>query len=411
MLHRTVVLLAILLVVYVLPSPARAEEEDGWEQFEAVPTWVTEPPVEEGKLCAVDVGLSNLLSLAYDPDLVPRDRLNLRWQIERRLRRLLGEGAQAPALAGARAATVVRKGYHLKRAKDTKVVGGQVYSAFVLWETPLSAVLEAIPEAQRDAAVVLLRARVPEPAWTEVEGEPDWVAAPTLQGDRFVAVATETSDRADVARAVSDLRSRGHVRHEVGGRLRFHLGNDLASVAASDAVSYGTVLQRAWQGSPARAWTLWAVPLERILANVPADAKEVVTTALSQPIPPRPWKWQAVDAKPAWVDRPPRWPDHMPYVQTVTSAQADVARKHSIRNAEREIGEDLERLLQPVVGSDAASAAARAGAKGRQQGAHAIRERDAGPVRAWTLWQIPIAKVLEALDPEHHEAARKALLP
>ena len=420
---RVAVVLLSLLALLLLASPAAAgPDEKGWERFETVPTWVTDPPVREGVLRAVDVGLSNLLDLAYDPDRVPRDRLNLRWQIERRLRRLLGAGAREPALAGARAATVVRKGFHHQRAVDPEVVGGQVHFAFVLWETPLDGVLAAVPEAQRAAAVVALRAQPLRPAWTEVDGEPAWAGAhPTQESGSFVVVATERARRADVARAVADLRGRGHVGSQIQGRLRFHVGNDLASRIAERAASYATVLARAWCGAPGRAWIQYQLPRERILEPVPAAFRERVSEALGQPVPPRPWTWQAVDAEPDWVGRPPRWPDHRPYVQTVESALADVAREQSIRGAEGEIREHLEALLRPVVGPAAAGPAARAGAARRVQGAHAIREREAGPadarasrafpVTAWTLWEIPIAAVLEALDPRHHAAARAALLP
>ena len=93
MLHRigTAIVFVSLLALLPLAAPASAgPDEDGWERLESVPTWVTDPPVEEGKLRAVDVGLSNLLHLAYDPERVPRERLNLRWQIERRLRETPG---------------------------------------------------------------------------------------------------------------------------------------------------------------------------------------------------------------------------------------------------------------------------------------------------------------------------------
>ena len=412
MLQRVIVGLLPLLVL-ALPAAAGGEDEEGWERLERVPAWVTDPPVVEGMLCAVDVGLSNLLYLAYDPDQVPREQLNLRWLVERRLRRLLGDGARGPALAGARAATPVRKGFHHQAARDPEVVGGQVYAAFVLWQTPLDAVLAVVPEARRPAAVVALRAREPIPPWTEVQAVPAWAGSPPAREGRvLVAVATEGSSRPDVARAIADLRGGGHVRSEIQGRLRFHLGTDLAFSIADEAVSWATVLARAWSASPTRAWMQWAVPVERILERVPAASRAAVERALGEPIPPRPWDWVAVEAEPGWVRQPPRWPDHLPFVQAVGSARADVAREQSIRAAEGDIRGRLEALLQPLVGPTAAATAARVGAERRVQGAHAILEpAEAQPVTAWTLWQIPIDAVLETLDPQHHAAVRAALAP
>ncbi len=422
MLHRVAPSLLLGLLSLLLPVlPARAEPADGWEELESVPAWVTDPPAREGWIRAVDVGQSNRLDLAYGSDRVLRERLNLRWRIEKSLRPVLGEAARAPAIAGAKAATVVRKGFHLKRAERPQTVGGQVYSVFVLWETPLSVVLGAIPEVQHDASLVALRAEHPVPAWAEVEADPSWVESPPEQKGMFVAVASETSDRPDVARAVADLRAHDHVRFEIQGRLRFQVGNHVAYEAAEHAVSHGVVLERAWRASSGRAWMLWAVPVERILANVPEASQEEVARVLGEPIPPAAWTWQSVDAEPGWVKRPPRWPGHLPYVQTVASEHPDVARQQSIRSAEREVREHLEGLLQPVVGFAAAAEAARAGANRRDQGAHAIYERRAGAgtaraegtrlVTAWALWQIPIDTVLEALDPKHHAAARAALRP
>lgn len=408
MLNRLVVSLVLLLLL----APASiGGEENAWEEFDAVPAWVLDPPVREGMISAVDVGLSNMLSLAYDPDRVPRDRLNLTQRIERRLRRLLGDGAQAPALAGAEAATVVRKGFHHKKAADSRVVGGQTYYAFVLWETPLDVVLGAIPEAQRPAALIALRARVPHPTWQEVETEPTWVTSPPAQKGMFLAVAAETADRVDVARAVSELRGLGHVGWQIRARLSFHVGMDLASDIADEAIRSGRMLQRACLTAQGKTWALWAVPVERILDRVPEATKSAAEKALGEPIPARPWKWVKVEAQPAWVDQPPKWPDHLPYVQAVSSALLEVAKKQSIHSAEDDIREDLLAILAPVVGRRAAEPAAAAGAKRRQQGAHAFLEPGQGSCTAWTLWHIPVAKVLETLDAKHHAAARAALLP
>ena len=84
-------------------------------------------------------------------------------------------------------------------------------------------------------------------------------------------------------------------------------------------------------------------------------------------------------------------------------------------------GDEVAAAALAVGVGEGVAVAAEVGAGKRQQGAHAIRERDAEPgsarapgthlVTTWTLWQIPLEPILAELEEKHHAAARKALLP
>jgi hypothetical protein len=285
--------LPLLLAATATATSAGEADRDGWEESSEVPAWALSPPAREGHVRVVDAGRSNLLHLAYPfhhgPTLETVSRRAVQAEVARRLRGPLGREADRVAEAVPERATMVRKGFHLAPPEpgQEKAVGGQTYTAYVLWEVPSAPLLATVPEARRaDARQALARGEPPaEPAWEAVESRPTWVDAPPRADGNVVLVGGATSDVPAAAKADAWLLP--HMDAPGLRRLYELAGEDAARRIAYVLESWRSPRARALLLRPERrrseAWTLWHVPTDAVLAEVPEARRDAARALLAGP--------------------------------------------------------------------------------------------------------------------------------
>jgi hypothetical protein len=272
------------------PSPGpRSVTKDGWEEWTGAPAWAVAPPARQGFASFVVAAQSNLLPLAAPRNPADDAPAVLRLAA-RRLRPVLGADAEEATWSAA-APVLARKGLYLELPRRGEHrPGGQTYTAYRLWDLPLDALLKSLPEGKREAAARALAAFEPEdaPAWETAKAAPSWAGAPPARAGFATVVVRETSDRADVARVNAVAIGPGRM----GGRLAAAITLLVDRLTISDvaAVAHGWATLRARAvdtgGADPVAWTLWDVPLERVLLAVPEAQRPAVAKALDAPLRP-----------------------------------------------------------------------------------------------------------------------------
>lgn len=411
---RQPLVLALALVLGSAPPVLAGPEEKGWTRLEEVPAWVTATPEREGWLRAVDAHVVERLDEAYEPGMVFHEWLGIYARIEWALRPILGGEAKKAALAGARAARVVHMGYF-----EPSFELGIPTTAFLLWETPMARVLPSVPAEHRAAAKKALLASRGRPTWQVVRSEPAWVTTLPDERDRFFVAVPATSVRPDVARAVVECRYREYVRFEIAQRLEFYVGAALAHDTVDRVLPLGRIDEAAWRKEPATAWLLWSVSIEPVLEAVPATSRKAALQALGEPPPPDARDWQWVESEPTWAKRPHAWPQCIPFVQVRVAEEPFEAQQEAEEAGEEAVRTFLRAKLR-TVRHTAAEAAVEAGVGYRASCARAAREREVEPTRknpdgaevtTWILWQIPLDRILDAVDPAARASVRQALIP
>lgn len=419
-----VVSVGLLALAGAQALAGEAEAREGWTQVESVPAWVEAPPARDGTFSIVDYGRSNGLHLAYpDPD-QPAAGRNVRLEVLRRLTPVLGAGAHAPAEAAGAAAQATEKVYLFRPAPRGRgmVVGGALYTAFVLWEVPFAPVLAAVP-AEKKGAVARALVTTPGPAalpWKSVTAAPSW-ASDTPQIPGRLRVATKHQGRPwGVERVVAELQASALVANRIQGRLRPIVGNEAAFEIGRAVCGNSRLVERVHLEADAAGWQLWDVAFDDILAHVPASHRAEARRALEGPVPPKPWSWlEEVTAEPAWAKAPLAWPGHVPVVQVRRSNLPELAKQRSAKLGEADVAKTLAARLTAVLGAEGAAAAGARGARRREVVRKAIHDappaagREAVPgarlVTVWTLWQVPLDLILEGVPEDRREAARVAL--
>lgn len=128
--------------------------------------------------------------------------------------------------------------------------------------------------------------------------------------------------------------------------------------------------------------------------------------------------WVEIAGRPAWVEAPPARAEHLRFVATGRSNVCSIVLVNDGPRADRDAAEYVLDRLTPVLGTEAASAAAARATENLHllERAHRseILTRELTPgntlCTAWALWEVAIADVLADVPEERHEAAWAALL-
>jgi len=125
---------------------------EGWTRVQEEPAWVKNPPGKDGTFRFVLVRRSNLVELATERNdqLAPRDAEK---KIAAFLAGIAKEDGEAIASSAAKAmkpvARVVK--YTPSPRGKEEIPGSSLAEAWCLWEVPLDAILDVIPEENREA--------------------------------------------------------------------------------------------------------------------------------------------------------------------------------------------------------------------------------------------------------------------
>lgn len=285
--------LAVLLLVLLWPASrsvlageAAASESvrEGWAQVRELPAWVRQAPPRDGALRLVDGAQSNLPSLAYpEVDSAAAVR-NVRLMLLVRLAPVLGVAARGPADAGAKAATAAEKAIHVHRkpARGMPVPGGTTCSAFVLWDVPLAPLVAEVPVEKRAAVSTALTA---PPlgrgvAWRTVTSPPRWASRSPKLADPLQVATTHAGPTWDLVEAMAEVGSWSMVRYRIQTLLRPLLGGDRAFEIGVMASGSRRLVERVRLEDGRRAWQLWEVDVDDILAYVPEEHREAARAAL-----------------------------------------------------------------------------------------------------------------------------------
>jgi len=282
---RKVVASLGLALAFLVPARSAAAKEvpppgtPPWEEIEGAPDWAESPPAREGYVRVVDSGMSNLRQLAHSGivdgkvnDVVLHE---FREEVARRLRGVLGDAAEGVAEKVKDVAFVRRASS--EETWDPGALGGSACTVWGLWEAPIATLLDAVPEAKRDAAAkalaILEGAGVP---WESGDAEPAWLATPTQRKGFALVLVHEWSKSPEKARATVMGRGNDALRWEVQSALEPLLGREKAFPVGQAAASLRTLRARCVVRERRRsiAWVGWDVPLEPLLAKVPEESRE-----------------------------------------------------------------------------------------------------------------------------------------
>lgn len=133
--------------------------------------------------------------------------------------------------------------------------------------------------------------------------------------------------------------------------------------------------------------------------------------------PPQSGTWIGIDAAPAWVAAPPQREGYLRWVVSGKSNLRSIAAARGNPSPKVEVTASVERALEPVVGTEAASRAA-ADALGALVMVHRAckdelltHEMVTGNTlcTVWALWEVAIDDVVAPIDEGDRDAARAAL--
>lgn len=285
---RTIQTLLLATVLGATAGPAVAGDEgppssEAWVSKDGPPPWTD--GAGDGVVRGVVASQSNQLSLAVphsDAWVLTSIRGALAW----RLRGVLGDGADVLLELPFAAAPTLRRAFHkTPPAVGDRSLGAQVCTVWTLWEVPLAAVLERVPEAKRaDAQAALERAEPADaPAWTATSEPPEWAERAGVARETWVFALEVSAEREDVAKAQATTLAAERVAWSIAEPLRRTLGADVAWEVGRRAASWRRAIARGTARSEGRptTWTRFEVPVARILAAVPEEKRDAARDALS----------------------------------------------------------------------------------------------------------------------------------
>ena len=282
------------------------------------------------------------------------------------------------------------------------------------------------------AARIACGGEVPSPAgprsitkdgWEEWVGPPSWATTPPPHEGFAPIVVASQSDLLGLTFSPGDPRKYGvDATPALLRRLRPVLGADSDAIVAKAAPTpefrrrgYAYEPPPPGSGDPpapgAQTYTgyqLWEVPLDAVLAAVPAAQREAAGKALARLDPETTPAWETPPAAPAWAAAPPPREGFATLLVTEEADRADLARVNAMR-----IGPDR---AMGSLGSAIAKATERKDSHDVARAAFTwatVRARASFPdgrnTRCATLWDVPIERALEKLPEDVRARVRRAL--
>ena len=262
-----------------------------WEQVDATPAWVAEPPAATDRFRFVTSQQSNLQPIATGNALECGERDSTRILVEQFAPAVGIETARQLAATAWRQQTVVRAAACF-RTNVGRGPGNTLATAWLLWEIPVRATVDGLgPELRGRAERALLRPPLP---WNEVREAPEWAGKPPRREGRFACVLQHDAEWQDAARELATAKARDEVGAAIVQRLTPLLGDEVARKAADSGLEDLQPIARAlWfrkleapvgkQRYATTAWVHWEVPVARMVEAVPQEHRAEVARLLTEP--------------------------------------------------------------------------------------------------------------------------------
>lgn len=262
-----------------------------WEQVDAPPPWVAEPPTAMARFRFVTAQQSNLQPIATDNALACGERDCTQILVEQFAPAVGIEAARQLAATAWQEQKICRAAVCFQ-GNVGRGPGNSLATAWLLWEIPVRATVDVLDPALRGRAErTLLRPPLP---WNKVPEAPDWVAKPPRRDGWFAWVLHHDAEWPDAARELATAKARDEVGTAIVQRLSSLLGDEVARRAADSGLEDLQPVARAlWfrkleppvgkQRYATTAWVHWEVPVARIVEAVPQDHRAGVARLLTEP--------------------------------------------------------------------------------------------------------------------------------
>ena len=265
--------------------------------------------------------------------------------------------------------------------------------------------------------------------WEEWIGGPAWATTPPRHEGYAPLVVAAQSDLLDLIFPPSNRKSPGTETPKLDPesaatlvrRLRPVLGLD-ADAAVEKGAAPAELRRKGYAYEPpppgqdppapgAQTYTgyqLWEVPVDAILAAVPAAQREAAGKALARLDPETTPAWESPSAAPAWAAAPPPREGFVTVLVTEGADRADLARVNAMRIGPDRAWTSLGSAITTATGRKDSYDVARAAFTWAT-----VRARASFPAgrntRCVTLWDVPIERVLEKIPEDARARVRRAL--
>lgn len=263
--------------------------------------------------------------------------------------------------------------------------------------------------------------------WRSCDEQPGWVAKPARKAGMFAFATVRRGSNRELAQTRAGMLGERDVRRVLTEHVTPVLGDERASAVVEVLVRHVQLVEAA--AEPTRripgargpgqtvgaAYLRWQLPIRAALAELDPQLQGRVEWILLRDVV----RWQRLDAPPAWYAAPPARQGYVRLALRTFGEMPAATSRAALAATRSDVRERLLARLAPAVGFRVASAAADRGIDriAPVQRADWFRRPfpldghrpDTRVTTIWTLWEVPMAAMLEQVPEDLREAASVAL--